>query len=299
MSGVRSVNKNNKTAFKVRADVFWGPSVVLSFEWPWKDITCPSTQVTREKKISLPGPSPIGQEKGKEFFQGRIPARPLPLNYITRLRSRPMSHPEDYPVSKTLVNYPSLGHINWHSSPAIWSRFPLFFSVCDHVRVLLKESRNRFSLIFYCRCCNIILKKIPFLFLIAIRQNSNGYGSTGYNGTLGPYRMASADGNDPDDEMGSFTDYGSIIGSFPPSPAGSFRSAIDAPGFSRFLFERKDIKLKLFHCPFLFFYCRSRAGTGTSFATVASFGSYRSRVSNTASFHTCVEEEFSWDMTIF
>lgn len=101
----------------------------------------------------------------------------------------------------------------------------------------------------------------------AVRQNS--YGSTGYIGSLGPYRNDGS-GQSEEDEMGSFTDYGSIVGSFPPSPAGSFRSAIDAPGFSR-----------------------SRAGTGTSFATVMSFGSYRSRASNTASFHTCVEEEFS------
>ncbi|XP_046657625.1 uncharacterized protein LOC124350935 isoform X1 [Daphnia pulicaria] len=101
----------------------------------------------------------------------------------------------------------------------------------------------------------------------AVRQNS--YGSTGYIGSLGPYRSDGV-GQSEEDEMGSFTDYGSIVGSFPPSPAGSFRSAIDAPGFSR-----------------------SRAGTGTSFATVMSFGSYRSRASNTASFHTCVEEEFS------
>ncbi|EFX71156.1 hypothetical protein DAPPUDRAFT_309213 [Daphnia pulex] len=100
-----------------------------------------------------------------------------------------------------------------------------------------------------------------------VRQNS--YGSTGYIGSLGPYRSDGV-GQSEEDEMGSFTDYGSIVGSFPPSPAGSFRSAIDAPGFSR-----------------------SRAGTGTSFATVMSFGSYRSRASNTASFHTCVEEEFS------
>jgi hypothetical protein len=39
---------------------------------------------------------------------------------------------------------------------------------------------------------------------------------------------------------------------------------------------------------------RSRAGTGTSFGTVASFSSYRSRLSNTASFHTCVQEDFIW-----
>ncbi|XP_032793245.2 uncharacterized protein LOC116930007 isoform X1 [Daphnia magna] len=104
---------------------------------------------------------------------------------------------------------------------------------------------------------------------IAVRQNS--YGSTGYIGSHGPYRMdGGSGGQSEEDEMGSFTDYGSIVGSFPPSPAGSFRSALDAPGFSR-----------------------SRAGTGTSFATVKSFGSYRSRASNTASFHTCVEEEFS------
>lgn len=103
----------------------------------------------------------------------------------------------------------------------------------------------------------------------AVRQNS--YGSTGYIGSHGPYRMdGGSGGQSEEDEMGSFTDYGSIVGSFPPSPAGSFRSALDAPGFSR-----------------------SRAGTGTSFATVKSFGSYRSRASNTASFHTCVEEEFS------
>ena len=68
-----------------------------------------------------------------------------------------------------------------------------------------------------------------------MRQNSNGYGST--NGSLGHYRLSgvSVDGVDPDDEMGSFTDYGSVVGSFPPSPTPSFRSAIDAPGFSRFV----------------------------------------------------------------
>ena len=93
---------------------------------------------------------------------------------------------------------------------------------------------------------------------------------------------------DDEDELGSFTDYGSIVGSFPPSPAGSFRSAIDAPGFSRFVNINTLYKIR-----FNEIINWSRAGTGTSFATVASFGSYRSRVSNTASFHTCVEEEFS------
>ena len=68
-------------------------------------------------------------------------------------------------------------------------------------------------------------------FSIAVRQNS--YGSTGYIGSLGPYRNDGS-GQSEEDEMGSFTDYGSIVGSFPPSPAGSFRSAIDAPGFSRY-----------------------------------------------------------------
>jgi hypothetical protein len=37
-----------------------------------------------------------------------------------------------------------------------------------------------------------------------------------------------------DDEV--FTEYGSIFGSFPPSPTLSFRSAIDAPGFNRYIF---------------------------------------------------------------
>lgn len=108
------------------------------------------------------------------------------------------------------------------------------------------------------------------------RQNSvaNGIG-LGYNNNAmtsftrngpddGP---AGAAGATMDDEV--FTEYGSIVGSFPPSPTLSFRSAIDAPGFNR-----------------------SRAGTGTSFGTVASFSSYRSRLSNTASFHTCVQEDF-------
>ncbi len=79
-------------------------------------------------------------------------------------------------------------------------------------------------------CFNLWFFFFIYFFLIcklAIRQNSNGYGST-YNGQLG-YRNSVED----DDEMGSFTDYGSVVGSFPPSPAGSFRSAIDAPGFSR------------------------------------------------------------------
>ncbi|KZS10763.1 Uncharacterized protein APZ42_024678 [Daphnia magna] len=68
----------------------------------------------------------------------------------------------------------------------------------------------------------------------AVRQNS--YGSTGYIGSHGPYRMdGGSGGQSEEDEMGSFTDYGSIVGSFPPSPAGSFRSALDAPGFSRCL----------------------------------------------------------------
>lgn len=72
-----------------------------------------------------------------------------------------------------------------------------------------------------------------FIYLmIAVRQNS--YGSTGYIGSHGPYRMdGGSGGQSEEDEMGSFTDYGSIVGSFPPSPAGSFRSALDAPGFSR------------------------------------------------------------------
>jgi hypothetical protein len=73
--------------------------------------------------------------------------------------------------------------------------------------------------------------KFGFFFnSLAVRQNS--YGSTGYIGSLGPYRSDGV-GQSEEDEMGSFTDYGSIVGSFPPSPAGSFRSAIDAPGFSR------------------------------------------------------------------
>jgi len=76
--------------------------------------------------------------------------------------------------------------------------------------------------------------------------------------------------NEEDEE---FTDYGSVMGSFPPSPTLSFRSVVDGPGFSR-----------------------SRSGTGTSFGTVASFASdwtRRSRASTTASFHTCVEEDFT------
>jgi len=100
----------------------------------------------------------------------------------------------------------------------------------------------------------------------ASRQNSSSLGvsGTGYNNNA-----VVPETGDPsvDDEI--FTEYGSIVGSFPPSPTLSFRSAIDAPGFNR-----------------------SRAGTGTSFGTVASFSSYRSRLSNTASFHTCVEEDF-------
>jgi hypothetical protein len=90
---------------------------------------------------------------------------------------------------------------------------------------------------------------------IASRQNSGG----GYNGPMGFY--------DVDEDVRTI--YGSVVGSTPPSPALSFRSAIDGPGFSR-----------------------SRSGTGTSFGTVASFGSHRSRLSTTASFKTCLEEEF-------
>lgn len=72
--------------------------------------------------------------------------------------------------------------------------------------------------------------------ITAVRQNS--YGSTGYIGSHGPYRMdGGSGGQSEEDEMGSFTDYGSMVGSFPPSPAGSFRSAIDAPGFSRYVFK--------------------------------------------------------------
>lgn len=101
----------------------------------------------------------------------------------------------------------------------------------------------------------------------ASRQNSasNGLGTSGagYSNSA----VVPEIGDPLDDEI--FTEYGSIVGSFPPSPTLSFRSAIDAPGFNR-----------------------SRAGTGTSFGTVASFSSYRSRLSNTASFHTCVEEDF-------
>jgi len=84
-----------------------------------------------------------------------------------------------------------------------------------------------------------------------------GPGSYYYNGKT--------EGND---ETG--TEYGSMEGSYPPSPTLSFRSAIDGAGFSR-----------------------SRTGTGTSFGTVASFNSHRSRLSTTASFQTCFEEEFS------
>lgn len=85
-----------------------------------------------------------------------------------------------------------------------------------------------------------------FIYLmIAVRQNS--YGSTGYIGSHGPYRMdGGSGGQSEEDEMGSFTDYGSIVGSFPPSPAGSFRSALDAPGFSRCVWFKWSILL----CPF-------------------------------------------------
>jgi len=101
---------------------------------------------------------------------------------------------------------------------------------------------------------------------IASRQNS---GSGGYNGPYGYHHYGAGYGSyETDEEVG--TEYGSVIGSFPPSPALSFRSALDGPGFSR-----------------------SRTGTGTSFGTVASFGSHRSRLSTTASFQTCFEEELS------
>lgn len=93
--------------------------------------------------------------------------------------------------------------------------------------------------------------------MTASRQNSGAY--------IGPYGHPNFETNEE-----SGTEYGSMEGSFPPSPALSFRSAIDGPGFSR-----------------------SRTGTGTSFGTVASFGSHRSRLSTTASFQTCFEEEFS------
>ena len=79
----------------------------------------------------------------------------------------------------------------------------------------------------------------PSFFTVS-RQNSvaNGIG-LGYNNNAmtsftrngpddGP---AGAAGATMDDEV--FTEYGSIVGSFPPSPTLSFRSAIDAPGFNR------------------------------------------------------------------
>lgn len=48
-----------------------------------------------------------------------------------------------------------------------------------------------------------------------------------------PGSGADGGGGEPEDEFGSFTDYGSVLSSFPPSPALSYRSALDGPGFSR------------------------------------------------------------------